>query len=169
MWTELLVAWAIIVGLSGAGQQAEKRRQQEIEQHNKEQQKIEQHKIEQQKIEQQIEEHNKKQWREQEQIALAESMRSEADLRKELLDMERWLVATQEPMNDFNDQALAAFANDPFSSETKAIMKKKADWKELEDCVKVSIPKLKKLLEKYEKTNNKPTDDIVTIDSVGKG
>ena len=155
MWTELLLALLIVARLNGAIQQKEREKQQieqqQIEQQNKEQ------KIEQQRIE----EHNK---------ALAESMRSGEDLRNEILDMERWLVDTQKPIDDLKDQAYAALANDPFSPETQALMQKQADWKELQDSVRVEITKLKKLLGKYENTNNKPTDDnIITIDSVGKG
>ena len=161
MSTELLlVAFLIFVGVGESIEQTKKRGQQieqrEIEQHNKEQQKIEQQKIEQLKIEQQRK-------------ALAESMRSEADLRNELWIMEKWLVDTQEPLNDFNHKTLKAFANDPFSLETQALINKQADWMDLSDFTKVKITKLKKLLEKYEKTNHQPADDIVTINSVGKG
>ena len=171
MSTELLlVAFLIFVGVGESIEQTKKRGQQieqrEIEQHNKEQQKIEQQKIEQLKIEQQKIEQLKI---EQQRKALAESMRSEADLRNELWIMEKWLVDTQEPLNDFNHKTLKAFANDPFSLETQALINKQADWMDLSDFTKVKITKLKKLLEKYEKTNHQPADDIVTINSVGKG
>ena len=140
MYTELLlVAWVIFVGLGEAIEQTKKKQQ--IEQHNKEQQ-----------------------------IVVAESMKSEEGLRDILLYMESWLVDRQKPLNNLNAQVYAALVNDPFSSETKALLKKQADWIKLEDAIRVEITKLKKLLEKYEKTNHQQADDnIVTIDSVGKG
>ena len=118
--------------------------------------------IEQTKKKQQREQHNKEQ-----QIALAESMRSEEDPRDALLYMERWLVDRQKPLNNLNAQVYAALVNDPFALETQALRKKQADWERLQDSIKVQITKLKKLLEKYEKTNHQRADDIVTIDSVG--